>query len=91
LQFPPFGACSLLPHGHIEKTNALRADILSSIFIYRMDIKTKKEKHKKFNNVHPETPIRTLKELFFVSDGQGVLLKNHPLNPCKTFYLKKTV
>jgi hypothetical protein len=56
-----------------------------------MDIKTKKEKHKKFNNVHPETPIRTLKELFFVSDGQGVLLKNHPLNPCKTFYLEKTV
>ncbi len=28
---------------------------------------------------------KTLSELFFVSDGQGVLLKNHPLDPRKTF------
>jgi hypothetical protein len=36
--------------------------------------------------VHPELLLELYKELFFVSDGQGALLKNRPLDPYKTFY-----
>jgi hypothetical protein len=53
---------TLLPHGHYEKTSALRADILSGIFIYRMDIKTKK---KKLKNVHPGNTMPSATRGFF--------------------------
>jgi hypothetical protein len=33
---------TLLPHGHSEKTIALRADLLNPIFIYRMGRKSEK-------------------------------------------------
>ncbi len=46
---------SLVPHGHSEKTAALRADTLTNTRIYRMDINTRKNEN--FLYVHPETPM----------------------------------
>jgi hypothetical protein len=52
------------------------------MFFYRMD---KKKKRKKFKNVHPETPARTLLELFLCLRQPGALFVKTAPGPHKNF------